>query len=168
VAHTDGTFIFVATYPNEAAAQEDYQVVKDLHARGLVGSYDAAVVTKDANGKVHENKDETATRHGAWWGVAVGAAAGVIFAPTVLGAAAVGGVIGAVAGHLAKGMSRSTAKELGDFIDPGQAGLLVIGESKVEAEIQKAVTRAEKRLAHELNVDPKDLDKTLQQAVDEM
>jgi uncharacterized membrane protein len=168
VAHTDGTFIFVATYPNEAAAQEDYQVVKDLHARGLVGSYDAAVVTKDANGKVHENKDETATRHGAWWGVAVGAAAGVIFAPTVLGAAAVGGVIGAVAGHLAKGMSRSTAKELGDFIDPGQAGLLVIGESKVEAAIQKAVTRAEKRLAHELNVDPKDLDKTLQQAVDEM
>jgi uncharacterized membrane protein len=168
VAHTDGTFIFVATYPNEAAAQEDYQVVKDLHARGLVGSYDAAVVTKDANGKVHENKDETATRHGAWWGVAVGAAAGVIFAPTVLGAAAVGGVIGAVAGHLAKGMSRSTAKELGDFIDPGQAGLLVIGESKVEAAIQKAVTRSEKRLAHELNVDPKDLDKTLQQAVDEM
>jgi uncharacterized membrane protein len=168
VAHTDGTFIFVATYPNEAAAQEDYQVVKDLHARGLVGSYDAAVVTKDANGKVHENKDETATRHGAWWGVAVGAAAGVIFAPTVLGAAAVGGVIGAVAGHLAKGMSRSTAKELGDFINPGQAGLLVIGESKVEAAIQKAVTRAEKRLAHELNVDPKDLDKTLQQAVGEM
>lgn len=31
-----------------------------------VGSYDAAVVTKDAGGKVHENKDETATRHGAW------------------------------------------------------------------------------------------------------
>jgi uncharacterized membrane protein len=168
VAHTDGIFIFVATYPNEAAAQEDYQVVKDLHAHGLVGSYDAAVVTKGANGKVHENKDETATRHGAWWGVAVGAAVGVIFAPTVLGAAAVGGVIGAVTGHLAKGMSRSTAKELGDFIEPGQAGLLVIGESKVEAAIQKAVTRAEKRLAHELDVDPKDLDKTLQQAVGEM
>jgi uncharacterized membrane protein len=168
VAHTDGTFIFVATYPNEAAAQEDYQVVKDLHARGLVGSYDAAVVTKDAHGRVHENKDETATRHGAWWGVAVGAAVGVIFAPTIIGAAVVGGALGAVTGHLAKGMSRSTAKELGDFIDPGQAGLLVVGESKVEAAIQKAVTRAEKRLAHELDVDPKDVDKTLQQAVTDL
>jgi uncharacterized membrane protein len=168
VAHTDGTFIFVATYPNEAAAQDDYQVVKGLHAGGLVGAYDAAVVTKDASGRVHENKDETATRHGAWWGVAVGAAVGVIFAPTVLGAAAVGGVIGAVTGHLTKGMSRSTAKELGDFIDPGQAGLIVIGESKVEAAIEKAVTRAEKRLAHQLNVDPKDVDKTLQEAVGEM
>jgi uncharacterized membrane protein len=167
VANTDGTFIFVATYPDEAAAREDYQVVKELHARGLVGAYDAAVVTKDAKGKVHENKDETATRHGAWWGVAVGAAVGVIFAPTVIGAAAVGGVIGAVTGHIAKGLPRSTAKELGDFIEPGQAGLLVVGESKVEAAIQKAVTRAEKRIAHQLNVDPKDVDKTLQEAIGE-
>jgi hypothetical protein len=44
------------------------------------------VVTKDASGKVHENKDETATRHGAWWGIAAGAAVEVVFAPAVLGA----------------------------------------------------------------------------------
>ncbi len=168
MADTDGTFIFIATYPDEDAAQDDYQVVKDLHARGLVGSYDAAVVTKDANGKVHENKDETATRHGAWWGVAAGAAIGVIFPPAVLGAAAVGGVIGGVSGHLAKGMSRSRAKELGDFIDPGQAGLVVVGESKVKEAVQKAVTRAEKETAEDLGVDPKDLDKALQQAIKEM
>jgi uncharacterized membrane protein len=168
VAKPDGIFILAATYPNEAAAKEDYQVVKDLHAGGLVGSYDAAVVTKDAKGKVHENKDETATRHGAWWGVAVGAAVGVVFAPTVIGAAAVGGAIGAFTGHLAKGMPRSTAKELGDFIQPGQAALLIVGETKIQEAIQKALTRAEKRLAHELDVDPKDLDKTLQQATEEM
>ena len=65
-------------------------------------------------------------------------------------------------------MSRSRAKELGDFIDPGQAGLIVVGESKVEEAIQKAVTRAEKQTAKELNTDPKDIDKTLQQAVKEM
>ena len=100
---SDTTFILVATYPDEAAAQDDYQVVKDAHAAGLVGSYDAAVVTKDANGKVHENKDETATRHGAWWGIAAGAAVGIIFPPAVLASAAVGGVIGGVSGHLAKG-----------------------------------------------------------------
>ncbi len=165
---SDNTFILVATYPDEAAAQDDYQVVKDAHAAGLVGSYDAAVVTKDANGKVHENKDETATRHGAWWGVAAGAVVGVIFPPAVLGAAAVGGVVGGVSGHLAKGMSRSQAKELGDFIDPGQAGLIIVGESKVEDAIKKAITRAEKQTAQELNVNPKDLDRTLQEAVKEM
>jgi uncharacterized membrane protein len=168
VAKTDGTFIYMATYPDEASAREDYQVVKDLHAGGLVGAYDAAVITKDATGKVHENKDETATRHGAWWGIAAGAAIGVIFPPSLLGTAAVGGAIGGVSGHLAKGMSRSRAKELGDFIDPGQAGLVVVGDTKIEAAIQKAVTRAEKETAEELGVAPKDIDKTLQEAIGHM
>jgi uncharacterized membrane protein len=163
-----GTFVLVATYPDEATAQQDYQVVKDAHAAGLVGSYDAAVVTKDASGKVHENKDETATRHGAWWGVAAGAAVGVIFPPAVLGAAAAGGVIGGVSGHLAKGMSRSEAKELGDFIAPGEAGLIIVGESKVEDAIKHDVTRAKKQIAKGLDVDPKDVDKTLQETVKEM
>jgi uncharacterized membrane protein len=168
MAKADSTFIYLATYPDEAAARDDYQVVKDLHAGGLVGAYDAAVITKDASGKVHENKDETATRHGAWWGVAAGAAVGVIFPPSVLGAAAAGGVIGGVSGHLSKGMSRSDAKQLGDFIDPGQAGLVVVGEGKVENAIQNAVTRAEKETAAELGVSPKEIDKTLQQAIKEM
>jgi uncharacterized membrane protein len=165
---SDSTFMLVATYPDEEIAREDYQVVKDAHAAGLVGSYDAAVITKDANGKIHENKDETATRHGAWWGIAAGAAVGVLFPPAILGAAAAGGVIGGVSGHLAKGMSRADAKELGDFIDPGQAGLVVVGESKVEDAIRQAVTRAQKQTARELDVNPKNIDRTLQEAVREM
>jgi uncharacterized membrane protein len=168
VASTDSTFIFIATYADEAAARDDYQVVKGLHHSGLVGSYDAAVITKDFDGKVHENKDETATRHGAWWGIAAGAVVGLLFPPSILGAAAVGGVIGGVSGHLAKGMSRSQAKELGDFIDPGQAGLIVVGESKVKDAVQKAVTKALKENAEDLDVDPKEIDKTLQQAIGEM
>jgi predicted xylose isomerase-like sugar epimerase len=58
-----GTFVLAATYPDEAAAQEDYQVVKDAHAAGLAGSCDAAVVTKDASGTVHESKVEDAITH---------------------------------------------------------------------------------------------------------
>jgi uncharacterized membrane protein len=126
------------------------------------------VVTKDASGKVHENKDETATRHGAWWGAAAGAAVGVIFPPAVLGAAAVGAVTGGVSGHLARGMSRTEAKQLGDFIGPGQAGLVIVGESKVEDAIKHAVTRAEKQTAQDLDVSPKDVDKALQETVKEM
>jgi uncharacterized membrane protein len=168
VAKTDDTFIYVATYPNEAAAQGDYQIVKELHHQGVVGSYDAAVVTKDASGKVHENKDETATRHGAWWGVAAGAALGVLFPPSILGTAAVGAVVGGVSGHLAKGMSRSGVKELGDFIDPGHAGLVVVGDVKVQEAIKQAVTSAEKETAEELGVNPKDIDLAMQEAMKQM
>lgn len=168
MAMDNDTFIYVATYPNEAAAQADYQAVKDLHATGIVGSYDAAVVTKDLKGKVHENKDETATRHGAWWGIAAGAAVGAIFPPAMLGTAAAGGLIGGISGHLSKGMSRDRVKELGDFIEPGQAGLVVVGETKVEQAVQRAVTRAEKETAEELGVSPKDIDRALREAMRDM
>jgi len=66
MAQPDAVFIFIGTYPNETGARADYDVVKALHLAGAVGTYDAAVVTKDAAGKVHVNKDEMATRHGAW------------------------------------------------------------------------------------------------------
>src|SRR3982074_1519168 len=105
------TFVLVATYPDEVAARDDYQVVKEAHAAGLVGSYDAAIVTKDARGKVHENKDETATRHGAWWGMAAGAAVGVIFPPSILAAAAAGGVIGGGSRRPAHGVCPRGAQE---------------------------------------------------------
>jgi len=168
MSKSDGTFVLVATYPSEMQAREDYDGIKQAHAAGLIGSYDAAVVTKDMSGKVHENKDETATRHGAWWGIAAGAAVGVLFPPSILASAAVGGVIGGVSGHLAKGMSRSDAMELGDMIDPGQAGLVVVGESKVEESIKRAVTRAEKQTARELDVSPKEVDRVLQDSISGM
>ena len=58
MAKPNAVFIYIGTYPSEAAARDDYDVVKDLHAVGAVGTYDAAVVTKDDAGKVHVNKAE--------------------------------------------------------------------------------------------------------------
>jgi len=168
MADTKPLFIYVGTYPSELAAQADYQVVKDLHAVGAVGSYDAAVLTKDAKGKVHENKDETTTRHGAWGGLAVGALVGLLFPPAIIGSAAIGAAVGGVGGHLWKGMSRSDVKELGEFIDAGEACLLVVGESKVAEAIEKADLKAEKQVAKELDVDPKDIDAAVKEAAKEL
>ena len=111
------------------AARDDYEIVKDLHAAGAVGTYDASVVTKDESGKVHVNKDETSTRHGAWGGAAVGAVVGILFPPAIIGSAIVGAGIGGVGGHLWKGMSRSDVKEFGELIDAGEAALVIVGES---------------------------------------
>ena len=81
MAKSDAVFIYIGTYPSEASARADYDVIKDLHAAGAVGTYDASVVTKDDDGKVHVNKDETSTRHGAWGGAAVGALVGISSRP---------------------------------------------------------------------------------------
>src|SRR6478736_2862538 len=100
MAKADGVFIYIGTYANETYAQADYEIVKDLHGLGVVGAYDAAVITKDDTGKVHVNKDETATRKGAWGGIAVGAVVGLLFPPSIIGSAAIAGAVGGVGGHL--------------------------------------------------------------------
>jgi uncharacterized membrane protein len=168
MAKPDAVFIYIGTYPSEASARDDYAVVKDLHALGAVGTYDAAVITKDDAGKVHVNKDEMATRHGAWGGAAVGALVGILFPPAIIGSAIVGAAVGGVGGHLWRGMSRADVKEFGEVIDAGQAALVIVGESKLEQAVNKAALKAEKHVAKELDVSPKDVDKAVQDAAKEV
>jgi uncharacterized membrane protein len=168
MAKPEAVFIYIGTYPSEAGARADYDVVKDLHAVGAVGTYDAAVVTKDDAGKVHENKDEMATRHGAWGGAAVGALIGLLFPPAIIATAAVGAAVGGVSGHLWRGMSRADVKELGELIDDGQAALVIVGESKVAEAVNKAERKAEKHVAKELDVKSKDIDKAVREAATEV
>ena len=162
------TFGLVATYLDEAVAQGNYQVVRDAHAASLAGSCDAAAVTTDASSMARENKHETATRHGAGWRAAAGAVIGVIFPPAVLGATAAGGIAGAVSGHLARRMSRSGARQPGDFTGPGQAGLVTAGESTLEDAIRHTVTRTEKQMTQGPGVDPEDGGRAWPEPVREM
>jgi uncharacterized membrane protein len=167
MAKPDAVFIYVGTYPDEAQARDDYQIIKELHSAGAVGTYDAAVLTKD-DGHVHVNKDEMATRHGAWGGAAVGAAIGILFPPAVIGTALVGAAVGGVGGHLWRGMSRADVKELGEVIDDGQAALVVVGESQLQHALDKAALRAEKHVARQLNVNPKDIDQAVRDSAAQM
>jgi uncharacterized membrane protein len=168
MAKPEAVFIYIGTYPDEARARQDYRVVKDMHSMGAVGSYDAAVVTKDDRGKVHVNKDEQATRHGAWGGAAAGAVVGLLFPPAVIGTAVVGAAVGGVSGHLWRGMSRADVKEFGELIDAGQAALVIVGESKVQQALDKAALKAEKHVAKELGVSPNDIDRAVGEAAGEL
>jgi uncharacterized membrane protein len=168
MSKTDGVFIFIGTYESEVDARADYDVVKNLHAMGAVGTYDAAVVTKDDAGKVHVNKDETSTRHGAWGGAGVGALVGILFPPSIIASALVGAAIGGVSGHLWKGMSRADVKEFGDAIDAGEAALVIVGETTVQAFVEKAELKAKKRVAKELELDKGKIDEAVQAAAKEI
>ena len=122
MAKPDGMFLYIGTYPSEADARADYEIVKELHSLDAVGTYDAAVVTKDDKGKVHVNKDESATRHGGWGGARRRRRGRARCSPpSIIASAVVGGAIGGVSGHLWRGMSRSDVKELGELIDDGEA-----------------------------------------------
>jgi uncharacterized membrane protein len=144
-------FVFLGVYESENDALADYENVKELHRGGMLGTYDAAVITHDAHGQVHVSKDELPTRHGAWAGAAVGAVAGLIFPPSVLVAGALGAGVGALEEHFRRGMSRSDVEELGAYLGVGEVGLVVVADSKVseilERELKRARTTIEKGMA---------------------
>jgi len=157
-------FVYAAIYANRDDAHADYEGLLALHDLNLVGTYDVALVDRDEQGKVHVRKHEKPTQHGAWGGIAVGAVVGILFPPSVLGAAAVGGLAGGVGAHLKKGMSRGDAKELGELLERGQSALIVVGESRVEEQLDKALTRAERTIEKELDADADQLKRELEEA----
>ncbi|HUN79615.1 MAG TPA: DUF1269 domain-containing protein [Solirubrobacteraceae bacterium] len=161
-------FIYAATYSSTEDAWSDYDILLELHAEKLVGTYDAAVIDKDRDGKVHVHKHEKATQHGAWGGIGVGALVGILFPPSILGAAAVGGVVGGLGGHFRKGLSRGDAKELGETLEEGEAALVVIGESRVEEQLDKALTRARKSIEKAVDADGKEFKQELEAAEKEL
>jgi len=154
-------FVFIGSYGSVDDALMDYAAVKDLYHNGVIDTYDAAVVEKDADGNVHVHKHEKPTQKGAWTGIAVGAVVGVLFPPSIIASAAVGGVAGGLIGHVWRGMSRGDMKDLGEYLDAGTAALVVVGKSSLEEKIAKATAKAQKKTEKQLNVDAKDFDKQL-------
>ena len=71
----------------------------------------------------------------------------------LVGGGAIGTTAGAVAGHVARGMRRSDLKELGELLDDGKSGLVVVAASDVELKVEAAITRAKKRAKAQLQAD---------------
>ena len=157
-------FIYVASYDDPEDAAADYAALLDLHSEKLVGSYDVAIIGKDADGKVHVSKHEKPTQHGVWSGLAVGAVAGILFPPSIIGTALAGGLAGGVIGHLARGMSRHDMHELGELLEAGEAALVIVGQSRVDEQVEKALTRATKAQQRELDMDAKEFESALRDA----
>ena len=160
----DTLIAYVGVYDSVAEAEADYDLVKELHVEaGLIDAYDAAVIERREGGKTKiVKKHETPTRVGGVLGGGVGLATGLVVAlfpfaavgGGLLAAATGGGaILGAVAGHAAAGMSRDDLKALGEHLDAGQAGLVVVAVSDMGAKVERAMERAEKVETRRLEAD---------------
>jgi uncharacterized membrane protein len=161
-------FVFLGVYGNPVDATADLELVRRLHSDGVIGTYDAGIAVKQVDGSVTVEKHEKPTQRGAWTGIAVGAVVGVLFPPSIIGLAAVGGVSGGLIGHFWKGMSRKDVTELGEALDAGQALLIVVGHDKLQEALQKAGVKAAKQVEKQVDMDSKELDKQLGEAENEL
>ena len=172
----DTLIVFAGVYRDLGSAETDYDVVKELHTKaGLMDAYDAAVIHRREDGKVKiTRKHETPTRVGGVLGGGAGLATGLVVAlfpfaavgGGLLAATSAGGaILGAVAGHAAAGMSRADLKELGESLDNGEAGLVVVGVTDMEARIEESMRHSERLQKKQLKADVEALERDAQDAI---
>ena len=172
----DTLIVLAGVYPDLASAETDYDLVKELHTKeGLMDAYDAAVIHRREDGKVRiTRKHETPTRVGGVLGGGAGLATGLVVALFPFAAvgggllavsSAAGAILGAVAGHAAAGMSRDDLKELGESLDSGEAGLVVVGVMDLEARVEESMRHAEKVEKKRLEADVQDLERDAKNAI---
>jgi hypothetical protein len=135
--------LFIADYRDVDRAWEAYDALKALD----YGRHDEVegvlVVIRGSNGKLEVHKTRDHGMSGMTWGLAGGAVLGVLFPPAILGAAIVGGGVGAVTDKLRQPHHRKEIEAQADqaIID---TGVLVVGSDPSVAQIREALAEASK------------------------
>jgi uncharacterized membrane protein len=170
----DTFIVLAASYDTLGAAEADYHAVRDFYlTSGLLDTYDAAVITRDDRGKVTiVVKHEQPTRQGAWRGLGIGLVGGALVAlfPAVgigagllLGGAG-GAGLGALAGHVTAGLKRADLKDLGELLDEGHSGLVVVAASDLGDRVERHIKRARKVTRKQLTADEKVMERDIEAA----
>jgi uncharacterized membrane protein len=88
---------------------------------------------------------------------------GGLLATTTAGGAA----IGAIAGHVSKGMNRGDLKDLGERLDAGEHGLVIVAAADVAAKVREVIAKAVDILQKELQALEDELDADVKEAEEE-
>jgi uncharacterized membrane protein len=167
-------YVLAASYENVEDALAAYESIEVAYRH--VGSsldFDATVIAKDESGKVeivrrHNEPKRHGTHVGLGWGLATGAVVALFPAVGIIGALAVGGgagaALGALAGHAVSGMSRDDLKVLGEVLDQGQAGLVVVYGPDMSDRIGAGVEGATNTVRRSTDISPERLAADLQAA----
>jgi uncharacterized membrane protein len=170
----DLLIVLAASYDSVSEAEADYEAVKALYNEvGSSHDFDAAVLERDDDGKVHvAKKHEQPTRHGAakglGWGLAIGAAAAIFPGIALVGGLAAGGaagaVIGAVKGHVEGGMDDDDLKELGQVLERGRAGLIVVYATNMADQIAANIKAENRFISKAIDAEADELARQIKEA----
>ena len=167
MAEPDGIMVFVAVYDEVEDAKADFEALQMLRKEKFLGDYEAALFEKREDGKVKIlNTDATERGWGAKVGTVTGAVIGLIFPPTIIGMAVAGAGVGAVAGNFMKSMKRKDVAAMGEMLDEGQAGVVLVGETTIEEGINRSMKKAAKVMKQQVDADADEIKKAIDEAVE--
>ena len=120
--------LLVARFRDMDAASVAYDALRDAESKRAIDIRGVLVVDADYQGNIKIRKlTDHHTRTGFAWGAVAGAALAIIFPPSLLAGAALGGVVGAAAGKVGNVSTKSKlAKDLATVITPGTSGIVAV------------------------------------------
>jgi uncharacterized membrane protein len=149
--------LYIAAYSDPDAAQMDWDDIKGLASDGTIKVDGLLLVRRDADGKIDVEDNAHTVGHGAAWGAGAGALIGLIFPPALLASALVGAGVGAGVGGLVSHAEKSEIKdEVEDDVPPGSSAIVALFEERWEAEIEKALPKANKVSKHQVDKESAD------------
>ena len=138
--------LYIAGYDDPQAAKEDFDALKKAQLKGIVFIDGAVLMSRDADGTLHVK--ETGD-HDVFKGSMIGVAGGFVvglFAPPLLGAMVVGGVVGGLAGKLAKHHEeKGIAKDVEDVVPAGWSAVVAVFEEVWVDEVERQLAKAQKK-----------------------
>jgi uncharacterized membrane protein len=118
--------LVVLTFPTQGGAQQVLDVVNQLQREQLIELEDAALVSRDAEGKPKVRQATSLVGPGAWGGAFWGMLIGLLFFAPWLGMA-IGAFTGAVAGRFADiGIDDKFIRDVEQRIPPGSSALFLL------------------------------------------
>jgi uncharacterized membrane protein len=134
-----GVGLFVAAYVDERGADQALDGLKQAKREEVFYYDDAAVVRRDAEGKVHikESGDMT-TGKGAGIGALIGGVLGLLGGPAgVAVGLGAGALVGGIAAHGDAGFDNDSLKEIGAALPAGTSALAVTTSKDFVEEVRK-------------------------------
>jgi uncharacterized membrane protein len=147
--------LFIATFDNEVQANQSLKDFQTMDKEGSINLIDAAVIVRGADGKV--KFEETADPSGKKWakrGAIAGGVVGLIFPPSLIASAVVGGGAGGIWGKIRdKGFKDEDLKAVGEEMEPGTSAIIAVAEDRVIEQLEKGLEGYERIARHAVSAE---------------
>jgi uncharacterized membrane protein len=121
--------LIVAAFTDEAKAKQALEILKKLEKEDVIMLVNAAVMTKDEDGKVKlKETQDIDSKRGAVFGAIAGGLIGLLGGPAgvIVGAAAGAATGGVAASRIDMGFPDDTLKDIQEALTPGSSAILAL------------------------------------------